>query len=70
MLGSADVISSVSRRSLGAFHRRRYRPDNVVVATAGSVDHDRLVKLIEAMSAKSGASATGKPRAGTVRGAA
>jgi predicted Zn-dependent peptidase len=63
VLGSADVISSVSRRSLGAFHRRRYRPDNVVVATAGSVDHDRLVKLIEAKSAKAGASATGKPRA-------
>ena len=63
VLGSADVISNVSRRSLGAFHRRRYRPDNVVVATAGSVDHDRLVKLIEAMSAKAGASATGKPRA-------
>ena len=63
VLGSAEVISSVSRRSLGAFHRRRYRPDNVVVAAAGSVDHDRLVKLIEAMSAKAGASATGKPRA-------
>ncbi|HXV58954.1 MAG TPA: pitrilysin family protein, partial [Gaiellaceae bacterium] len=28
VLGSADVVSSVSRRSLGAFHRRRYRPDN------------------------------------------
>ena len=53
VLGSADVISSVSRRSLGAFHRRRYRPDNVVVATAGSVVHARLVKLIgdEAMFA-------------------
>ena len=63
VLGSADVISSVSRRSIGAFHRRRYRPDNVVVATAGSVDHDRLVKLIQDMSAKAGASATGKPRA-------
>jgi predicted Zn-dependent peptidase len=63
VLGSADVISTVSRRSLGAFHRRRYRPDNVVVATAGSVDHDRLVTLIQAMSAKAGAAATGKPRA-------
>lgn len=40
VLGSADVISTVSRRSLGAFHRRRYRADNVVVATTGSVDHD------------------------------
>ncbi|HEX2044110.1 MAG TPA: pitrilysin family protein, partial [Gaiellaceae bacterium] len=34
VLGSADVISSISRRSVGAYHRRRYRPDSVVVATA------------------------------------
>jgi predicted Zn-dependent peptidase len=38
VLGSADVISSISRRSVGAFHRTRYRTDNVVVATAGSVE--------------------------------
>ena len=43
VLGSAEVISTVSRRSLGAFHRRATGPDNVVVAAAGSVDHDRLV---------------------------
>jgi predicted Zn-dependent peptidase len=52
VLGSADVISSVSRRSVGAFHRRRYRPDNVVVATAGSVDHDHLVETVDAMRKK------------------
>jgi predicted Zn-dependent peptidase len=63
VLGSADVISSVSRRSLGSFHRRRYRVDNVVVATAGSVDHDRLVKLVEAMAAKAPAPPARKPSA-------
>ena len=52
VLGSADVVSTVSRRSLSAFHRRRYRPDNVVVATAGSVDHDRLVALVDGMRAE------------------
>ena len=52
VLGSADVISTVSRRSVGAFHRRRYRPDNVVVATAGSVDHDRLVEAVDRMRKK------------------
>ncbi|HXV95073.1 MAG TPA: pitrilysin family protein [Gaiellaceae bacterium] len=57
VLGSADVISTVSRRSLAAFHRRRYRPDNIVVAAAGSVDHDRLVALIETMRAKAGGNA-------------
>jgi predicted Zn-dependent peptidase len=63
VLGSAEVISNVSRRSLSAFHRRRYRPDNVVVATAGSVDHDRLLGIVQAMVQKAGASAAGKPSA-------
>jgi predicted Zn-dependent peptidase len=52
VIGSADVIGSISRRSIAAYHRRRYRPDNVVVATAGSVDHDRLVGLVERMAHK------------------
>jgi predicted Zn-dependent peptidase len=64
VLGSAEVISTVSRRSLAAFHRRRYRPDNVVVAAAGSVDHDRLVSLVDGMRAKAGSNAH-KPSART-----
>jgi predicted Zn-dependent peptidase len=63
VLGSAEVISTVSRRSLGSFHRRRYRPDNVVVATAGSVDHDRLVELVDDMRAKAGAPPAQRPSA-------
>ena len=58
VLGSADVISSVSRRSVGAYHRSRYRPDSIVVAAAGSVDHDRLVELVDAVSAKRGGTGT------------
>jgi predicted Zn-dependent peptidase len=63
VLGSAEVVSTVSRRSLLAFHRRRYRPDNVVVATAGSVDHDRLVGLVDSMRAKAAAPPARKPSA-------
>jgi predicted Zn-dependent peptidase len=63
VLGSAEVISTVSRRSLSAFHRRRYRADNVVVATAGSVDHDRLVTLVERLREKAGAPTAGRPSA-------
>ena len=62
-LGSAEVISTVSRRSIAAYHRSRYRPDNVVVAAAGSVEHDRLVELIERMAAKRGAPPARKPAA-------
>ena len=63
MLGSADVISSISARSVAAYHRRRYTPDNVVVATAGSVDHERLVELVERMAAKGPAPPARKPAA-------
>jgi predicted Zn-dependent peptidase len=63
VLGSAEVISSISRRSLTAFHRGRYRPDNVVVAAAGSVDHDRLVRLVDGMRAKAAAPPARKPSA-------
>ena len=47
MIGTAEVISSVSRRSLRGYHRSYYSPGNVVVAAAGSVDHDELVALVQ-----------------------
>jgi predicted Zn-dependent peptidase len=65
VLGSAEVISTVSRRSLAAFHRSRYRADNIVVAAAGSVDHDRLVGLVDGMRAKAGDPPARKPSART-----
>jgi predicted Zn-dependent peptidase len=47
VLGSAEVIGSVSRRSVAAYHRARYTAANVVVAAAGSIDHERLLALVE-----------------------
>ena len=52
VLGSAEVISTVSRRSVGAYHRARYTAANVVVAAAGSVEHDRLLEQVETMEQK------------------
>jgi predicted Zn-dependent peptidase len=52
VLGSADVIANVTRRTVSAYHRNRYRPDNVVVAAAGSLDHDHVVDLVERSAAK------------------
>jgi predicted Zn-dependent peptidase len=63
VIGSAGVISGVTRRSIAAFHRARYRADNIVVAAAGSVQHDRLVALVERMSAKIGDPPARKPAA-------
>ena len=48
VIGRAEVISSVSRRALIAYHRRAYAPERLVLAAAGNVRHDRLVELIQA----------------------
>jgi predicted Zn-dependent peptidase len=61
VIGSADVISSVSRRALSAYHGRAYAGARLVVAAAGNVRHDRLVELLEARR-NSASSANGLPR--------
>jgi predicted Zn-dependent peptidase len=48
VIGRAEVISSVSRRALAAYHRRAYAPEHLVLAAAGNVEHERLVGLLEA----------------------
>ena len=48
VIGRAPVISSVSRRSLAAYHRAAYAHDNIVVAAAGNVTHERVLELLEA----------------------
>jgi predicted Zn-dependent peptidase len=48
VIGRAEVISSVSRRGLSAYHRRAYASERVVVAAAGNLRHAELVELIDA----------------------
>jgi len=48
IIGRPDVIRDTPVDAIRAFHRARYRPDNVVVAGAGSIEHDRLVALVAA----------------------
>src|SRR5919106_1421178 len=48
VIGRAEVISSVSRRSLAAYHRAAYVSENIVVAAAGNVAHDRVLELLTA----------------------
>jgi predicted Zn-dependent peptidase len=47
VIGSAEVISTVSARALRSYHRAHYNPHGIVVAAAGNVDHDELVSLVE-----------------------
>jgi predicted Zn-dependent peptidase len=48
VLGSRAAIESMTRDAIATYHARHYRPANVVVAAAGNVRHDDVVKQIEA----------------------
>ena len=48
MIGRAEVVAAATREQLAAFHDERYRPEEIVIAAAGSVDHDAIVALVEA----------------------
>jgi predicted Zn-dependent peptidase len=52
VIGTADVISSVSRRAIAAYHRSMYTGGNIVVSAAGNVNHDRFVSLVERFERK------------------
>jgi predicted Zn-dependent peptidase len=46
VIGSADVIASVTKRALGSYHRNAYVGRNIVVAAAGNVEHDRFLEFL------------------------
>jgi predicted Zn-dependent peptidase len=46
VIGRAEVISNVTRRSISAYHRSMYVPGNVVVAAAGNLRHEELERLL------------------------
>src|SRR5204863_576885 len=46
VIGTAGVISSVTRRVLSTYHRQMYAGGNVVIAAAGNVEHKRLVRML------------------------
>jgi predicted Zn-dependent peptidase len=51
VIGTAEVVGSVTREQLGAFHEERYQPAGVVIAAAGSIDHDALVQMASVVDA-------------------
>jgi predicted Zn-dependent peptidase len=47
VIGTADVISSVTKRVLSTYHRQMYSGGNVVIAAAGNVEHNKLVRMLQ-----------------------
>jgi predicted Zn-dependent peptidase len=45
ILGSVDSISSITRTQIAEHYAARYKPENLVVAAAGSLDHAQVVEL-------------------------
>ena len=64
IIGRAPIIRSVAPDALRSFHVRRYVPGNVVIAAAGSVDHDALCALAsEVLSDRAGSALPVDPAA-------
>ncbi|MCW2969341.1 MAG: insulinase family protein [Solirubrobacterales bacterium] len=49
VIGTPEVIAAATHDQLASFHERRYRPQSIVIAAAGSVDHDALVEMARAV---------------------
>jgi predicted Zn-dependent peptidase len=47
IIGTREVVAGTPAAEVSAFHAGRYTAQNVVVAAAGSVDHDRIVELVQ-----------------------
>jgi len=52
VIGSREVVGAVTREQLAAFHSERYLPHGIVIAAAGSVEHDALVEMVSAAYAQ------------------
>ena len=46
VLGSVETIEGLSRGAIAGYYRRRYRTPSLVVAAAGNLDHNVLVRLV------------------------
>ncbi len=64
ILGSIDSINSITRPQISEHYAARYKPENLVVAAAGSLEHEQVVELTRAAfgAALSGPAAPLPPR--------
>lgn len=61
ILGTQETVSALTREQIAGFYRRRYKPENLVVAAAGNLDHAKVVKLVEQAFAPVLAKSEGHP---------
>jgi predicted Zn-dependent peptidase len=61
IIGRAEVVAGTPADGLREFHSARYVPGNIVVAGAGSLDHDELVEQVRKAEADRGAGVPNPP---------
>lgn len=49
VIGTENNLRSFQRNDLLAYRKKHYRPENMVVAAAGNIEHDELVELAGAL---------------------
>ena len=64
IIGDAGVVAAAQRDQLREFHAARYVPGEMVVAAAGSVDHDALVEMTRSVQARAEAARAAEERDG------
>jgi len=47
IIGSASVVANAPLAEISRFHAERYAPENIVIAAAGAVSHERLLELAQ-----------------------
>ena len=60
VLGTNTTVGGISREAMSSYHMERYGPNNMMLAAAGNVDFEALIKLAES-HAGHWTSAPGRP---------
>jgi len=68
VLGTSDLVTNMPRASIKNFMKSRYTADNLVLAAAGNLDHDHIVKLAEKHFANLQSGEGTKPEIGCYKG--
>ncbi|WP_344318701.1 pitrilysin family protein, partial [Streptomyces yatensis] len=55
VLGTVDTVNALGRDQIARFYRKHYDPTHLVVAAAGNVDHDDVVRQVHAAFDAAGA---------------
>ncbi|WP_127357926.1 M16 family metallopeptidase [Actinacidiphila soli] len=55
VLGTVDTINALSRDQVARFYKKHYDPTHLVVAAAGNIDHDTVVREVRSAFESAGA---------------